>query len=176
MKKIKNTVSLIRDIIMILGLPAVLMYAYTIHQEQIKTKDASIEFLKVQLDFAKELQIDRAVTRLNSQQIFYETELSEHESSIKKITLTRDSLENVIKTGILNDSSIVISKEKLVATIKLLLKGRMNILLMNNDSIIMNNYENQIRLKDKRIRIQEIMINNLNMQIDILEKSDTDSH
>ncbi|MEX0966115.1 MAG: hypothetical protein WD077_02680 [Bacteroidia bacterium] len=110
MKKFKEIVTLIRDIIMIVGIPIILSYAYIIHQEQIKTKDSTIELVKTENEILKENQIDRAITKLKSQREFYENEITDLEMRVKAKTGLVDSLKMADRHLFVDSPNIILSE------------------------------------------------------------------
>lgn len=83
--KIKATAALIREIGVIVGLPALIYVAFQMHELQQESHQAQVASLEAQIEILKEQQYPRAAAAFNSQREMSENELDLIERSIDLI-------------------------------------------------------------------------------------------
>jgi len=89
MKKFRKTIKTIRDLITILGIPAIGILGWKMHQEQMNLKDYTIASKQAEIEF---LERTRSSTILDA----YEKEKSFFEQRHKKMTDSIKSFESII--------------------------------------------------------------------------------
>lgn len=98
MKKIKNTVTLIRDVITILGIPAIGVLGWNMHQEQLKMKDFTIDTMQAQIDFLEKQQNPTLIDNLEITNRYFTKEHKKLKDSIlnlRNIIFKGDTLTSV---------------------------------------------------------------------------------
>ncbi|SHF69568.1 hypothetical protein SAMN05444483_10281 [Salegentibacter echinorum] len=166
MKKIKQVVTLIRDILVICSLPVLLTYAYTIHKEQIESKDATIELLKLRNDQLENSQIEKAYDRINSLKNFYNDELNIVESDLIENQKVNDSLSEILNSNfrVTDSSHLIIDLEMGKRILKDLYRG-------DRDSVLVERKDSIIFLLEKINNSYAKSLNASKMQIQLLEEN-----
>lgn len=159
MKKIEKIIKLIRDIVMILGIPVVISYAYIIHQEQMKIKESTIEFLEAKIENLRENQIDRATLKIKALRDFYDEEIENLESMLMSETIISDSLSIRLNSPIILDSThIALTINQVKKLLKALLRGERDSLLLQTYIKSETALREQIRINNEMISIQKSQI------------------
>lgn len=170
MKKLKQIITIIRDILMIFSIPVIIGYAYTIHKEQIETKNASIEFLKLQNDKLEHSQIERSFQRINSLKAFYSEELEMQGDSLLYKDAINDSLVKELNKKIRSDSTkIILELDIANMIIKDLIRGDRDSVIVKIQNELIANYEYRDSLSDNVIKKKDLQIKLLKEKKAILE-------
>ncbi|WP_298527033.1 hypothetical protein [uncultured Christiangramia sp.] len=170
MKKFKQIITIIRDVLMIFSIPVIIGYAYTIHKEQIETKNASIEFLKLQNDRLENSQIERSFQRINSLKAFYSEELEMQSDSLLFKDAVNDSLVKELNQKIRSDSTnIILELDIANMIIKDLIRGDRDSVIVEIQNELIANYEHRDSLSNNTIKNKDLQIELLKEKNAILE-------
>jgi|GEM_PF-3064175 len=82
---VREYAELIRDVVVILGVPALFAVGKWLYDQRISSQKAQIELLRVQLEDAKTLRYDNAHTVIEAQKALYELEIEAKEDRITEL-------------------------------------------------------------------------------------------
>ena len=177
-KKISKLVEKAKNVLILLGLPIVIYYAYQIHNEQLKNKDIQTDLLNTRLATLQDGQINEVWDKYKSLKEFSEVERQEFKNILINEKKLNDSLKTYLSGAILFDKNrIILTTEQARKIMIDLIDGDTNkkILSLSNEkeinlNKIINLKSSQIKDLNQIIKNDEVLITEQNRLIKIQEK------
>lgn len=141
--KFNYYVNLIKNIVISIGLPGLIVYIIYLNSSKSEYKNAEVELLQSQIDVLKTNQIDELIPKNKLLKEYYETELKSINKDFQNVTRVKDSLQNVLKSPILLvEGRYLFTGDQVKAIYRVYLKLKYDSLIINvqNDMIVNQNY------------------------------------